>query len=234
MITMADADADRLQGAIDVLSREVSPFNERVFVELGDQQTFNVGPGREDEEIERFGHRDGISQPRMIKQDADEEVAQRVGASWDPSAPHSRGFVAEPGSPDRFGSYLVLRKLGQNVRTFRESRNVLAAALGASADEAAALAAAAGDRSWLLFIRRQSPLVQFVIHQEGAESHDFVKPNVGPDAELGYFVAGVAQTRPRKGALVEESFLMSKFATMLGEEYYSAPRPTVLLSLGKP
>jgi hypothetical protein len=48
-------------------------------------------------EIEHFGHQDGISQPRMVKKDIDDEIAARGGTHWNPGAPLELAFLPEPG-----------------------------------------------------------------------------------------------------------------------------------------
>ncbi|MER9227051.1 hypothetical protein NKI39_15700 [Mesorhizobium sp. M0664] len=317
MVLVGDDDRDRLDVTVDVLTKELASTSEHTFVERGDVQHFDFGDGRGNIEIEHFGHQDGISQPRMIKKDIDDEIAERGSANWNPGAPLSLGFVGEPNRPDEFGSYVVFRKLGQNVKAFRTARDALAGALGVSADDAAALAVGrhrngkpvmpatapqpgkdANDFNFksdlsaalcpyqshvrktnprgdtvvfldqteeserslrilrrgipfgerpdlapdsmlpppesgvgLLFMCYQSKLIQFVIQQEGADSNDFVKTGVGPDATLGNNTAGAAQQWPINGNPAAKSFLMSNFVTMLGGEYFFAPSVSFLASL---
>ena len=66
--------------------------------------------------IEHFGFQDGVSQPLMIKQDIDAEVAQRGRQHWDPQAPLSLALLRESGGG--LGSFLVFRKLEQDVKGF--------------------------------------------------------------------------------------------------------------------
>jgi deferrochelatase/peroxidase EfeB len=315
---IADANEARLQEAVDALTAEIEPFCERVFVERGDQLTYDFGGGRTEVDIEHFGHQDGISQPLLIKQDIEEEIRQRGGRYWNPGAPLELGFVEERGNTDTFGSYLVFRKLEQNVQAFREARNGLAAALGVSPDDAAALAvgryrdgrpvlpasvletgADPNDFSfksdpnaalcpYQAHIRKTNPrgdlaanipgqtdeneralriirrgvtygarpdlapgstlpppasgvglhfmcyaqrLLQFVIQQDGADSNDFVKTGVGPDATLGHSDSPAPQQWPLNGAPAAKQFLMANFVTMRGGEYFFAPSPTFLASL---
>jgi Dyp-type peroxidase family len=318
MVLVADDDRQRLDRIVDELSKELAGISQHLFVERGDQQTFDFGGKRNKVEIEHFGHQDGISQPRMIRQDANKELCERGGVYWNPAAPLGLGVVEEPGRPDQFGSYLVFRKLGQNVKAFRTARDGLAAALGVGIEDAAALAvgryrdgrpvlptkvvkadADPNDFSFksdkdaaicpyqahirktnprgdlaafvkgqnddseralrilrrgitygarpdlapgstlpppekgvgLLFMCYQARLVQFAIQQEGADSNDFVKQDVGPDATLGVNAAATPQQWPANETPAAKAFLMSNFITMLGGEYFFAPSPAFLASL---
>jgi deferrochelatase/peroxidase EfeB len=318
MVLIADDDRKRLDQTVVTLTNEVAPFCERTFVERGDQLTFDFGGGRNKVEIEHFGHQDGISQPRMVKQDIDKEIAERGDAYWNPGAALALGILEEPARQDTFGAYLVFRKLGQNVKAFRGARDGLAVTLGIDADDAAALAVGRyrdgrpvlptavikagadpndfsfksdptaarcpyqahirktnprgdlaafvsgqtdeGERALrilrrgitfgarpdlapgstlpppetgvgLLFMCYAQRLRQFVIEQDGADSNDFVKTGVGPDATLGNNTTRLAQQWPLDGAPAAKSFLMTNFVTMLGGEYFFAPSPQFLASL---
>jgi deferrochelatase/peroxidase EfeB len=188
MVLIADDDRARLDADVAAMTAELAPISERTFVERGDQLTFDFGGGRDKVEIEHFGHQDGISQPRMIKQDADAEVKKRGGTNWDPSAPLSLGFVAEPGTPEAFGSYLVFRKLGQNVKAFRAARDGLAAVLGVGADEAAALAVGR--------FRDGRPVLPTTVVQAGADPNDFNFKS-DRDAKQCPYQAHIRKTNPR-------------------------------------
>jgi len=78
--------------------------------------------------IEHFGYVDGRSQPLFL----DEDIAAERHEVWDPSAPLGSVLVSDPAvdqpdeDPASFGSYLVLRKLEQNVRAFMEAEAALA------------------------------------------------------------------------------------------------------------
>ena len=85
------------------------------------------------ERIEHFGYVDGRSQPLFLKHDLDSERREGLVQRWDPSAPLDLVLVADPyATPqaDCFGSYLVFRKLEQNVRGFHEREAQLARWLG--------------------------------------------------------------------------------------------------------
>jgi Dyp-type peroxidase family len=91
--------------------------------------------------IEHFGYVDGRSQPLFLTEDVDHERATTDGTTvWDPAFPLSQVLVPEPGAPrptTRFGTYLVFRKLEQNVRLFKEQEERMAEQMGLDDEERA-------------------------------------------------------------------------------------------------
>ena len=87
--------------------------------------------------IEHFGYVDARSQPLFLKPDLDVERNEGVDA-WDPSAPLGLVLVDDPftNDEDSFGSYLVFRKLRQDVDGFNAGVRALSSSL--STDEALA------------------------------------------------------------------------------------------------
>jgi Dyp-type peroxidase family len=86
-----------------------------------------------DEGIEHFGYVDGRGQPLFLKYDLESEQQESSVQRWDPSAPLDLILVADPyaaSQEDCFGSYLVFRKLEQNVCGFSEREQQLARWLG--------------------------------------------------------------------------------------------------------
>lgn len=69
------------------------------------------------EEIEHFGFRDGVSQPLFLKRDIDKEREHNDFDKWDPRAPLSLVLFKDPlgNAEQSYGSFLVFRKLEQNV-----------------------------------------------------------------------------------------------------------------------
>jgi Dyp-type peroxidase family len=92
--------------------------------------------------VEHFGYVDGQSQPLFLKRQAEQETHKGGGSFWDPRAPLSLILVPDPnGSRSRsFGSFLVYRKLEQNVRGFRLAERQVAEELGLPLDLAGAMA----------------------------------------------------------------------------------------------
>lgn len=127
MVLLADDKLERLKETERVVTGQLSGIFEKLTTERGRaiKKTF---PGETVEKtIEHFGFQDGISQPIMIKQDLDEEIRKRGKSHWNPEARLSLALVREPGSePDstrrpRLGSFMVFRKLEQDVTAFQEA-----------------------------------------------------------------------------------------------------------------
>ena len=75
------------------------------------------------EEIEHFGFRDGVSQPLFLKRDIDKEREDSDFSKWDPRAPLSLVLFKDPLGDQKkqsYGSFLVFRKLEQNVKAWNE------------------------------------------------------------------------------------------------------------------
>ncbi|MBI5255471.1 MAG: peroxidase [Burkholderiales bacterium] len=92
------------------------------------------------EHIEHFGFVHGRSQPLMLVEDITRERDRRDGTSvWDPAFGLDLALAKDPAGrgPASYGSYLVLRKLEQNVRGFKLAEARLARHLGLRGAEAA-------------------------------------------------------------------------------------------------
>lgn len=136
--------ADDLQGRVDEVRHQIEQALARlkagkiVVREDGAALRNKHGDG-----IEHFGYVDGRSQPLMLTEDIQKE--QQAGGidQWDPRFGIGTALVPDPGSKlAGFGSYLVFRKLEQNVRGFKEAERKLAKKLqlaGAQAELAGAL-----------------------------------------------------------------------------------------------
>lgn len=71
--------------------------------------------------LEHFGYLDGRSQPLFFQDQVDHEENLDGSDDYDPFAPLSLALVKDPsGHECGFGSYLVYRKLEQDVRGFKE------------------------------------------------------------------------------------------------------------------
>ncbi len=91
--------------------------------------------------IEHFGFRDGVSQPLFLKGDIDKEREHSDFSKWDPRAPLSLVLFKDPlGKKEQsYGSFLVYRKLEQNVKGWNNDvANKLADKLNSPPDLAGA------------------------------------------------------------------------------------------------
>lgn len=92
--------------------------------------------------VEHFGFVDNISQPLFLKREI--QLATEKGcdfSKWDPRASLDLILVKDPNgeTKDSYGSYLVFRKLEQNVKGFREDQRKLANKLNITDDLAGAM-----------------------------------------------------------------------------------------------
>jgi Dyp-type peroxidase family len=98
------------------------------------EETGNTLKNRNGDAIEHFGYVDGRSQPLFIDEDLTYERETTDGADrWNPLVPLGHVLVPDPaipGSEHAYGSYLVYRKLEQNVRAFKQQEARLARELG--------------------------------------------------------------------------------------------------------
>lgn len=139
MVLLAHDDRAALDGIVVQTVQELEALGCACHVERGDKLIYDFGPPRGALEVEHFGHQDGVSNPRMVAEDIATERAERGSDKWDPAANLDLVLVADPGAEDAYGSYMVFRKLEQNVRRFKNEVANLAARLDVDADGAAAL-----------------------------------------------------------------------------------------------
>jgi Dyp-type peroxidase family len=118
----------------------------------------------QDERIEHFGFVDGISQPLYVADDFQERPGQRLPSMerWRPFEPLQRVLVPDPAmaeaDPRCHGSFLVLRKLEQNVRKFHAQLGTIADTLHLAGSQEARL-----DHAGALVVGRfrdGTPIVQ--------------------------------------------------------------------------
>lgn len=90
--------------------------------------------------VEHFGFADGRSQPLFFAEDLADDAEDEPGgdAVFDPAAPLSQVLVPDAiGGPGAFGSYVVWRKLEQDVRGLHRTLRALAASHPAARGDAA-------------------------------------------------------------------------------------------------
>ncbi|HEX8234519.1 MAG TPA: hypothetical protein VF600_01040 [Abditibacteriaceae bacterium] len=125
LVLLADEDPNRLK---DVLGRVVDDLAQRKV--LSDcVQVDGIGLRDENNQpLEHFGYRDGISQPLFFVEDVEAERSHFGTSEWDPSAALSLVLVPDPfaPTPESFGSYFVFRKLEQDVLGFKRQEAKLA------------------------------------------------------------------------------------------------------------
>ncbi|PZG50594.1 peroxidase [Spongiactinospora gelatinilytica] len=119
------------------------------------------------EGIEHFGYVDGRSQPLFVKDEVDKEPKEH----WNPALPLENILAQDPLAPNpaaHHGSYLVFRKLEQDVRAFHQIERDLADELG--------LVGADRDRAGAMLFGRfrdGTPLTDKPLPAGGPVSNDF-------------------------------------------------------------
>lgn len=114
MILVADDDFNIADKKAKQIIQQTSAFTTLLISQPGNALKMQDGTG-----IEHFGYADGISQPIYTKDDI---TKQPAGLIWDDATPLERVLIGDTASeePDSFGSFLVFRKLEQNVKKFKD------------------------------------------------------------------------------------------------------------------
>ncbi len=186
MIQIADDDQAFLMRQANQLLSDVSGFADVLVVEHGDVLRNPQGDG-----IEHFGYVDGRSQPIYFVTDLPGEGTIQ---KWDPSEPLRRVLIPDPNTtePDSFGSYVVYRKLEQDVLHFKTRERELADALGlvgADRERAGAMAVGRFEDGTPLALSQTDG---FTPHQENDFQFD-----VDPAGAKCPFHAHIRKTNPR-------------------------------------
>ncbi|NEO02041.1 MAG: Dyp-type peroxidase, partial [Moorea sp. SIO3I7] len=137
LILIADDNPDTLSKTVEEIKAQLC----EVAVIIHQQDGFILRNNKR-QVIEHFGFVDGVSQPLFLKRDIVNAQTKDCNFSlWDPRAPLDIIVVKDPNGKktDSYGSYLVYRKLEQNVKGFREDKKQLANTLGINNDLAGAL-----------------------------------------------------------------------------------------------
>ena len=132
MVMLADDDLAVVNAAVADLTASLAGVAEVVINEPG--AVFRNARGKV---IEHFGFSDGVSQPLFMAKDIEKERMNGGLENYNPSAPLGNALLKDPnGGPLAFGSYLVFRKLGQDVAAFRQQEAALAGALKLGPEQA--------------------------------------------------------------------------------------------------
>lgn len=130
MILIANDVEGKLEEKEYELKHSLKGIGEVIVTERGKMMYKN---GDKSKPIEHFGYVDGISQPLLVKKDI-----RKTGGDdkWNPFESLNIALVEEKrrakDAPEGYGSYLVFRKLEQNVRRFYERIDVMAQVLSTS------------------------------------------------------------------------------------------------------
>ena len=186
MVLLADDDIVRLNQSVDAIAASLAGVFDILVTERGNVLRATFPRGTLD--IEHFGFQDGVSQPLMIRQDIDCEIAKRGSTHWDPSAPLWLTLVQEPGGAGGFGSFMVFRKLEQNVMAFWETLGQLSKQSGIAIEDLGAMAVGR--------FRDGTPAVQTTTVDAAADPNDFHYDQDAAGAKCP-FHAHIRKTNPR-------------------------------------
>jgi len=125
IIALATNDRTELYKLKNDIEKELDTFCDSVFSERGEKLVNVVGG--QSLTIEHFGYRDGISQPYFFQPQKEEK-----NQHWSDMAKPQLVLIDDPlsGGETGFGSFMVFRKLEQNVKAFKEKEHLLAQQLG--------------------------------------------------------------------------------------------------------
>jgi Dyp-type peroxidase family len=115
LLIVADADSTIAKNNANGIVNEISSFATLLLNQRGNVLKVKGGTG-----IEHFGYADGISQPLFL---ADDINGQGATTEWNDETDRNLLLVQDSGTdqPDSFGSFLVFRKLEQNVKAFKDA-----------------------------------------------------------------------------------------------------------------
>ena len=103
---------------VEKIKQEVAKIAKVIHEEIG----YVLRSATSGAEIEHFGFRDGVSQPLFLKRDIEKEREHSDFDKWDPRAPLKLVLFKDPlgKKEESYGSFLVYRKLEQNVKKWDE------------------------------------------------------------------------------------------------------------------
>ncbi|WP_413171859.1 Dyp-type peroxidase [Anabaena azotica] len=137
LVLMADDDIISLLQAVNKMMQQL-----RLVADILHREDGFILRNQAGQIIEHFGFVDGVSQPLFLKRDIISARTKDTGFDqWDSRASLDILLAKDPNgrTEDSYGSYLVYRKLEQNVKAFRQDQEQLAKTLNIQDDLAGAL-----------------------------------------------------------------------------------------------
>jgi Dyp-type peroxidase family len=186
MVLLADDDDYRLDQTIKEVAASMTGLFDVLTIERGSVLRDTFPRGKLD--IEHFGFQDGVSQPLVVRQDIEREIARRGSKHWNPGAPLWLALVAEPGGTSGFGSFMVFRKLEQNVKAFWSALDHLSTLSGIGIEELGAMAVGR--------FRDGTPALPTTTIDPSADPNDFHYDQDAAGAKCP-FHAHIRKTNPR-------------------------------------
>jgi Dyp-type peroxidase family len=213
MILLADDDKDKLAAAAEEVKNSLNGIAAVVAEEKGADLKDPIVPGGH----EHFGYKDGISQPRFFPDDVDKAQKDNIDLNmtqWNPLQPLEIILVKDPFTDkhdNNYGSFLVYRKLEQDVEGFNAKLAELAKHLTLTPNQIAN-SVTAEEYAGALAVGRfkdGTPLVNADIRlRRSPAPNDFDYKKMDPKGHICPFQAHIRKTNPRgQGFLVPERFI---------------------------
>jgi Dyp-type peroxidase family len=213
MILLADDDEGKLATAAGEVKASLNGIAAVVAEEEGLDLRDPIVPGGH----EHFGYKDGISQPRFFTDDVDRTQKDNIDLNvtqWNPLQPLEIILVKDPFTnkqDDNYGSFLVYRKLEQDVEGFNARLADLAKHLTLTPNQVAN-GVTAEEYAGALAVGRfkdGTPLVNADIRlRRSPAPNDFDYKVMDPKGHICPFHAHIRKTNPRgQGVLVPERFI---------------------------
>ncbi|MGF1701817.1 Dyp-type peroxidase [Photobacterium makurazakiensis] len=121
----------KLEQEVKKLEQSMAGTAQIIFVQKG-----HVMRNEKKQVIEHFGFVDGVSNPKFLFSELNEEFKNGGYSKNDPSAPLNTVMVRDPGGDENgYGTYVVYRKLQQNIKGFWERLDILANTLSETSSE---------------------------------------------------------------------------------------------------
>lgn len=128
MVAVADTSFTVANEQAQAVAASLAGVGEVLLVQEGTTLRRPTTPGKT-EPVEHFGYFDGISNPIFTARDLErEKETMKIGDEWDPTAKMVRVLRDDPFTnvEDAFGSFLVYRKLHQDIGLFEQRLTALA------------------------------------------------------------------------------------------------------------
>jgi Dyp-type peroxidase family len=196
MVLLADDDEHFLLREVHKLLDDVKGHAEICAVEQGRVMRNAWG-----DSVEHFGYADGHSQPLFFQRDIDRQRQRETRMNvWDPGTGPDLVLVPDPYGEEKdstgkivhhhSGSYLVFRKLEQNVRAFKECEQKLVEALGLTGEDA--------ERAEALVMGRFKDGTPIVLQPTAGRPTNNFTYDGDPDGEKCPIQAHIRTVNPRK------------------------------------
>lgn len=230
LLILADSCREKVDDGVELVKKSISSFADIVFEQEGDVLKNEEGAG-----IEHFGYVDGISQPLFFEDEINEYRKQNnipfaVPTSYfafDPSA--EVGLVLAPDpfaqSSNAKGSYLVFRKLEQDVEGFKKAEEELARKLGLSPEDE--------ERAGAMLVGRFEDGTPIQLSKEdGMIGSDIINnfDYVRDDESKCPYHAHIRKTNPRSDSPNSKSHIMARRGIPYGERTATKKKGLLFMS----